>query len=251
MKSQSMKIFLSIALSASTLYGGTYEPFAGEPGLLAGSGSWTGEEAQGAVQIMPGSLKHAVLPPGSGNRAKLPPTRSKVHAASRPLGAESDAPWFSLLVRIDNSKGMEEAKPFHFFRLSRDEKLPGPGLYLKPGASAGEILCGASKRSNPAKIAFASSGLKSGVPHLIVGHYDKSVTPHVLRIWLNPGADTQGASAAPKEDFSTAEGVDLPNAVNTLTIGGGNLCPGVLLDEIRIGNTWAEVLPKANASPAP
>lgn len=251
MKIQSVTVALSLAFCAATVCGETYEPFAGEPGLLAGSGSWTGEEAKGAVQIMPGSLKHPVLPPGKGNRAKLPPTRSKVHAASRPLGAESDAPWFSLLIRIDRSEGMQEAKPFHFFRLSRDGKLPGPGLYLKPGASAGEILCGASKRSNPARIAFASSGLKTGVPHLIVGCYDKSVTPHVLRIWLNPAADTQGAATAPKEDFTSADGVDLPNAVNTLSIGGGNLCPGVLLDEIRIGNTWAEVVPKANAAPAP
>jgi hypothetical protein len=156
-----------------------------------------------------------------------------------------------MLIRLNKTESLAAATPFHFFRLTRDEKVPGPGLYLKPGASPQEFIVAASKRSNPAKITASPSVVKIGVPHLLVGRYNKTVTPHVLEIWINPAAESHGAANAPQATFTTADGADLPAAVNSLSIGGGNKCPGMMIDEIRVGNSWAEVVPKADTATAP
>jgi len=220
-----------------------YEPFAYEPSLLAGAGDWTGEEAPGAVQVVAGSLKIDGLAPSQKNRIKLPPTLSKVHEARRPLGASYQAPWFSFIIRVDSTENLDAATPFGILRLLKADGPAGPGIYLRKGATAEEVQIAASKRSNPQKISTAPKAVASGAPHLVVGRYNNSVTPHTLEIWIDPAPESLGAEEAPAPAFVAAEGVDLPVALDTLVVGGGVKCPGVLIDEIRVGDTWADVTP--------
>lgn len=221
-----------------------YEPFSYEPGLLSGVGSWTGEEEGGAVQVMPGSLKLDGLAASLGNRAKLPATQSKVHPSQRPLETNFSSPWFSFLIRVDSTEGMDKESAFGFFRLARSTGQAGPGLYIKPGTTPdGGFSLVASKRANPDKCTLSPGLLAKGVPHLIVGHYDTTAAPHVLRLWVDPASGSLGSGEAPAATFETSDGRDLDGALDTLVIGGGVKSPGLLIDEIRVGESWNEVTP--------
>ncbi|GAB4170984.1 MAG: hypothetical protein Fur0032_10080 [Terrimicrobiaceae bacterium] len=222
-----------------------YEPFAYEPGMLSGAGPWTGEEAPGAVQVMPGSLKIDGLAPSKGSRAKLPSTQSKVHSAERPLESSFVSPWFSFILRIDSTQGLDATTPFGLLRLTRSSGQAGPGIYVKPGPSAEQgFSLVISKRSNPQKCVVSPNPVATKIPHFVVGHYDTSVTPHVLKVWIDPSADAFAAEEAPRATFQTADGNDLADGVDALVIGGGVKSPGLLLDEVRVGDSWADVTPQ-------
>ena len=240
-----LSILAVAPLSAQTYY----EPFPYEPGMLSGAGDWTGEEDQGSITVMPGSLNYEGLAASQKNRARFPSTQSKVHDATAAVSGLPSAPWFSFLIRVDKAEGLgltKEGKQglFGIFRIGKSGGPNGPGLYLKPSAgSKDQYVVAASKRANPEKTVMAPAGLPVGKPHLVVGHYNTQVTPHRLDIWLNPPMDTFGADQAPDATFSTADGTDFTAVFDAVILGGGVGSTGVLMDEIRIGQTWAEVTP--------
>lgn len=225
-----------------------YESFPHEPGLLPGVGGWSGEEGAGSPTIMPGSLNYTGLAPSQGKRVRLPSTRSKVLDTTLTVeGLPSDL-WFSFIMRIDkadqlgvNSDGSKNL--FGFFRIGAANGTNGPGLYLKPGApDSGTVELLGSKRANPQKV-MTMGQIPLGKPALIVGHYNPTASPHSFSIWINPSADTLGIEQAPEPTSSTSDGADFPASYGAITLGGGVGGEIILMDEIRIGTSWAEVTP--------
>lgn len=221
-----------------------YESFSYQPGLLPGSGDWKGEEKPGCVNVQPGQLKYDGLAQPKPGRILLPPTASKVFDAMLILPNARTSPFFSFLFRVDDTKALAADKLFGIFRMASNGANPSAcGIYLKKGESEGEFLVLGSKRANPEKTAIVPAAAKTGVVHLIVGRYNNSKTPHSLDLWLDPATDTFGAEEPPAPSAVIEDGINLSSAVNTIIVGGGVGSPGVLMDEIRVGDTWADVTP--------
>lgn len=236
-------LLLLAALPAAASAQADQESFAAyPPGLLAGNGDWTGEEKPGAVQVQPGQLKLEGYRAATKGRIFLPATRSKVHEAAWRLPQERRDFFFSFLMRIDKSEELPTERVFNLFRMAKDGTGPAAaGLYLQKDATTGQAFLVGSKRANPEKTSKLDVPLPLGEVALVVGHYNNTTVPHSLDLWLNPHAKSHDGEP-PKPDLTLDEGADLPAAVNTVILGGGVGSPGILLDEIRVGNTWTEVI---------
>ena len=76
---------------------------------------------------------------------------------------------------------------------------------------------------------------------LIVAKYEwvAGATNDVVTVWVNP--DGLGATEDSANKISTSAGTDGTHTAGRLTLSRG---PHVNIDEIRIGQTWADVTPK-------
>lgn len=211
------------------------------PGLLVGNGDWSGEEKPGAVQVQPGQLKLEGFREPTKGRILLPPTKSKVHEAAWRLPGQRSPFFISFLMRLDQTDNLPADRVFGLLRMAKDGATPaGAGFYLLKDATSGEAFLVGSKRANPEKTAKLESPLPLGQVVLVVGRYNNTTVPHTFDLWVNPPPHSY-AGEPPKPDLSIEEGVDLPGGVNTVIVGGGVGSPGVLMDEITVGDTWAEV----------
>ena len=77
---------------------------------------------------------------------------------------------------------------------------------------------------------------------------------HTAKLWINPSGSTFGASTAPTPNITATAGADLnANGIRAFVLGcRTNAPPGCLVDELRVGPTWASVTggPDIAAQPA-
>jgi uncharacterized repeat protein (TIGR01451 family) len=95
-------------------------------------------------------------------------------------------------------------------------------------------------------ITWSASSYSINTPILLIMGYDLTTAGEVMNLWINPDQSTFGAGSAPTATLSDAV------TVSTLTTGKnligflfrtGAVSPGMNMDELRIGSSWADVTP--------
>jgi hypothetical protein len=124
-------------------------------------------------------------------------------------------------------------------------------LVVRLGASANTYNLGIRGSTTAAGTTYFSSDLTPGTTYLVVVQFTEGATAGtggLSSMWINPSSATFGAASAPAADGSTA-GTYSTTAANdhtsSLIIGAG-IAAGAdpnqtLVDEIRVGTTWADV----------
>ena len=108
-------------------------------------------------------------------------------------------------------------------------------------AGAGFNLGVARNSSTPANWVFDTTQRNLNDVLFVVGGYDYG--NHTAKLWINPATATFGASAAPSPTITATAGADLnANGIRAFVLGcRTNPPPGCLVDELRVGTTWAYV----------
>ena len=124
-------------------------------------------------------------------------------------------------------------------------------LTMRLGAGANTYNLGVRASTTAASTTYFSGDLTPGQTYLVVVEYASGApagTGGINSLWINPSSATFGAGSAPAADGSTA-GTYSATASNdhsdSLIIGAG-IAAGAdpnqtLIDEIRVGTTWADV----------
>lgn len=133
---------------------------------------------------------------------------------------------------------------------------PGSGaiaatVWVKPSANAGFYNVGFTARANQNTIGTAATNLQYGTvdypvntPVLLVVSYEivAGSANDICNLWVNPvpgtNAPTYTFTATPTTDIADVSGFFLKQ-------NGSSSTPGVEIDEIRLGLTWADVTPAA------
>ncbi len=113
-------------------------------------------------------------------------------------------------------------------------------LYTKR-SGAGFNLGVARNSSTPTDWVFDTTVRNTNQVLFIVGSYD--YTAHTANLWINPAAATFGSNAPPAPTITATKGADLNSSgIHAFVLGARtNAPPGCIVDELRIGNTWADV----------
>ena len=234
------------------------------------------------VDIVPGSLSYAGLQVSTGNSV------SASGAGYSPRLTFPDVPdtgntqesnsfngsiFYSALVRFDAVPTLADGAPvIHFSALTTlgtgSTSAHFAGLFAKPNAATedpNDFLLGVSKGEGVSGgfAAYSASPYSLGATLFVVGEWQfvANVDPAVrerndiTRLYINPttlGGDpvTSGANLVTQD-----MGQDLPlgsRSINGIVISqrqatGAN----VIIDEVRVGTTWADVTPAAILPPTP
>jgi hypothetical protein len=124
-------------------------------------------------------------------------------------------------------------------------------LTMRLGAAANTFDLGIRASTTAASTTYWTSDLTPGSTYLVVVSWTEGATPGLgglSSLWLNPSSATFGAAVAPSPDgstvgtFSTSGSTD---HTDSLILGAGIAASAdpsqTLVDEIRVGTTWADV----------
>ena len=88
--------------------------------------------------------------------------------------------------------------------------------------------------------------LAMGSTYLIVVSYTyvTGTANDTVRVWLNPDSATFNAGTAPTAALTGTASTDLTAVFDSIRLGGQSGAPNtVMIDELRVGTTWADVTP--------
>lgn len=222
-------------------------------GTASGSGSnnnWTTHSGNGAISVVSGSLTYTGLSASAGNKVQIPGTNATVtrdvNRASSIVGTPTVAYYSFLLNVINNTQLGTSHTDNGYFMHFLNGAGASPGTVFYGRVSARSVNAGANFRlgivNSASSYTDVATDLSFGTTYLVVVKYDfNGASNDIATIWINP-ASLGGAEAAGGTSNSSSAAIT-PVTFGALAIRNASATPNAFIDEIRVGDTWADVTP--------
>jgi len=222
-----------------------YDGFTGT-GDISNNNGWTIHNGTGIIPINSGSLVYTGLQAPVGNRVTIPGNNTTVSAdVNAPLTVGVvDAAYYSILINvIDNTQ--IKANPDYFMSFGATSgaavTILGARLGIKSvNTGANYRLCIGNTSGGTLTYTDFAQDLDFGTTYLVVVKYDRSVSPTVAYLWVNP---TSLGGSEPTGFVSCNTGTSAFSTFASICIRNSSNTPKADIDEIRVGTTWAQVTP--------
>ncbi|HYG23286.1 MAG TPA: hypothetical protein VEH04_10930 [Verrucomicrobiae bacterium] len=243
---------------AALLFHDSFDYVVGED---LGEGSSTGKWAnpKSNITIAEGSLSFSGLQAATGNCVSVNGGSSNLDGARTASGSWSNqtsgAVYFSFLLRLNTATGLATSgNGTPILNISHassaSQQLISLNLLNSSGVKIGVLKYPSSSTSVAS--AFFSSGPGSNLSadgsttYLVVAKYEwiDGAANDTVTVWVNP--TTLGGEEEPANRISASLGGDGGGNAGRLYINRG---PNLSIDELRIGQTWADVTPTGAAVP--
>ena len=230
------------------------------PGYIGGNGNagstsnnWTTHSVTpgqtSTDTLVAGSLSYTGLEASVGNKLRL---FSFGNTLSRDvntplLATTASVCYYSLLVNIVDNTQLSATAPDHFFGFSATAGMSATSFGARLAAKS--VNAGANYRFSLLNASTGAStytdfaqDLNFGTTYLVVVKFDKSAVPTMASLWVDPVSTSFGGTepaGAVTNNINT--GAFAAFAAVYLRNGAGT--PKAEIDEIRVGETWADVTP--------
>ncbi len=163
--------------------------------------------------------------------------------------------YFSALFRINNlglglgAGGWNGAASQAAMFIAPDNSSLRLQIFVKSNSPAGYVI-GVAKGGMNATQTYHPIEFHANDTIFLVGKYDFTVSPNTVSLWINPSFTNFASSSAPTNFISASTGTDgfmidrFNMRQNTIT----SVPTEMQWDELRFGDSWASVTPKAPAS---
>jgi gamma-glutamyltranspeptidase/glutathione hydrolase len=120
-------------------------------------------------------------------------------------------------------------------------------VLVKSNTPSGYVI-GTQKSGTGVTASFDNIERHVGETVFVVGMYDFSTSPNVIKLWINPSYTTFGLASEPNgfiSAFSGTDGfiVDRFNIRQNAASGSSSVPAAMQWDELRVGLSWADVTP--------
>jgi arylsulfatase A-like enzyme len=205
--------------------------------------------ATGFPLIVATNLSYPGLPASSGNCIQIPPTVGVMGRLTLGFTTTTEAAYFSFLLKVTdlsaiNTTGTQN----NYFAGFGDTIGPQNATLLRAAtriytrrAGTGFNLGVARNSNTTSQWVFDTTQRNTNDTLFIVGSYNYD--NHTANLWINPLASSFGAAIAPVPTVTATGGADLnANGIRAFVLGcRTNGPPGCLVDDLRVGTTWAIV----------
>lgn len=255
-------VILLIGLSLAGWAQVLYEDFNyATPAYIGGNGNagtssnnWTTHSVTAGhtttVDIADGSLTYTGLKSSNGNKVNF---FSNANATDRDINraftSSATAIYYSALVNIIDNSQITVAGDY-FMNIGASAGSSAGSLGGRLGIKS--VNTGANFRfliqnTSTGTITFTDNGtdLSFGTTYLVVVKYDRSASPTVANLWVNP---TSLGGTEPSGSVSNSSGTATFASFGSICLRNNAASPKAYIDEIRVGETWADVTPVASVT---
>lgn len=209
----------------------------------SGSATWTGGDSPAAALTVNASaaLNHPGLYGASGSGVIFSGGTFKKKAA--PFAAQSGngtTVYVSFLLNVQTAPGAVKALVY-LQNANSASSSPPLGIFLTASSQIGLAKGGSSP-------AVTSAALGAGT-HLIVARYTFLAGNDSVDLWIDP--TSLGTNAIPPATLTTGAGSSSDAAALGHVFLNHAAAQTVWLDELRVGNSWAQVTPTDGSTPPP
>jgi len=238
--------------NAKLLFYDGFDYTAGEElGESVSNPPWENDKTQ--FKIVAGSLTFPGLRAAAGNRVGISATEPNLDSVRTHIGAWPEQTngclYVSFLLRVESTDGIDQSG--HGTSLvtingsAKNSVLFGVNLLNESTTRFGVVKYPSSAMAVSA-VAFVNSGIGANLSinrastYLVVAKYTwkDGPTNDEVTLWVNPGTLGREEDAGPR--LSIRGGADGLNGAARVLLSRG---PNISLDELRIGQTWADVTP--------
>ncbi|MEO8234059.1 MAG: T9SS type A sorting domain-containing protein [Flavobacterium sp.] len=204
----------------------------------------------GTIDVLSGNLSYTGLLSSTGNRILLPGNNTAVpRDINRAITTSATTVYYSLLINVIDNTQLSTTTPNYFTGIGATAGTGVTTLGARLGAYS--TNAGANYRlsiqntsgGTPTFTDFATD-LTFGTTYLVVIKYDRAASPTAVSLWVNPSSVSFG-STEPAGSVSNNSGTGAITAFASVFLRNTATTPKVEMDEIRIGQTWADVTPVA------
>ena len=229
-----------------------YNPAAG----LANASStvWETCYATSNIQVTNNNLTLTGFVPSAGNGAAGVTTKATRFAGTQftsQTAADGKTVYFSFLYQIaayPTTNGVIAFLDATNIGTSSSAPMPGTTALALLINHAGQVGINAGSPSvTGAQYEPSATPLNTTV--LVVARYTFHTSPatDVVDLWINPNSANYGAASAPASDISLMAKGNWPSLADfTMSFNNGDSTFVDKWDEVRIGTTWAQVVPSSN-----
>ena len=161
------------------------------------------------------------------------------------ITTDGNSVYASCLFRVDSITTIASGADATFLIFSNSTDWPSR-MMIKADTSVTTYALGASAAA-PTTVAYGTNtqNLNVGTTYFVVISSDfiAGATNNTSRIWVNPATGLLSAPAADATATNTGAEVAVPVGIGIRQ--GANQRLNMVIDEIRVGNTWADVTPSS------
>ena len=204
----------------------------------------------GTIDLVSGSLNYTGLQVSTGNRVLLPGSNATVpRDINRAITTSVTTIYYSFLLNIIDNTQLSTTTPNYFTGIGATAGTSVTTLGARLGVYSTNT--GANYRlsiqntsgGTPTFTDFATD-LVYGTTYLVVLKYDRAASPTAASLWVNPSSASFGATE-PVGSVSNNSGTGLFASFASVFLRNTATTPKAEIDEIRIGQTWADVTPQS------
>jgi len=205
--------------------------------------------ATGIPVVASGNLSYPGLPAPTGNSISIPASTGVMGRLTLDFTVTSGTAYYSFLLKVTDLSGVDTSGTQNNFFAGFGDTIGNQNATLLRAATrlyarragAGFNLGVSRNSSTPANWVFDTTQRNTNDILFVVGCYDYN--NHTAKLWINPSGSTFGANTAPTPTITATAGADLnSNGIRAFVLGcRTNPPPGCLVDELRVGTTWAYV----------
>lgn len=222
-----------------------HEPFDYTVGDSLVQHGWTGVNTGDSAVITTGSLSINDFAPSTGNKLSFAAGGRDYQKTF--TSQTSGTVYMSFIVQVTDVSALTSSS--HFVGFAQNTTDFGSSVWAKKGVAANTFAIGLNARSTLAYTSWSSTELPLNTPILVVVSYQmiSETTNDVVKMWINPSSSSFGISA-PTENLNIVNGGTDFTQIDRIYIRQGNFTstPAIDMDEVRVGLTWAEVVPSAS-----
>jgi len=194
--------------------------------------------------VVEGSLSTpSGFPASTGNSVKTSMssewTGKEMHSRFTAQTGAGAVTYMSFLVNVD---AMTAAKGGAVIALSDNSAAEYASLMITNTTGNSYATLGLGGRSGAPGV-WSPNQYQTNTTHLVVVSYEivSGSGNDVMKMWIDP---TSFGGAAPLYDMTLTGFTDVGIAgLNTIELKNGSSAPRVIIDELRVGTTWADVTP--------
>jgi hypothetical protein len=207
---------------------------------LNGQGGWTGAAATpDDALISTGNLSYAGLAPSSGNSVTI---GSNGFDPQQPFTNQTaGVVYASFIFKVTDLATLTDPLGGHFFGFGASSTNFASTVWLKANGTGFQI--GLNKATGTADTQYLSTVYNINTEYFVVIAYDLGTVKTSI-MWVNPTALNLGTATAPTASSTTIIGTDRTNIERVyIRQDSSTETPTIIVDEVRVGTTWASVTP--------
>jgi len=208
---------------------------------LGGQGGWVNLNSGDEVVVASGNLSYTGLAASTGNSVTFGGAGTDPQLAITPQ--TTGVIYASYLLNVTDISGLTFANGSYHFGLGTGTSFAST-VWIKP-ATATEYSIGINKRTTAADAVFSTTNVAVNQTLFIVVAFD--IANQTSSMWINPVASTLGDTTIPTPSLTASTGANVTTIDKAfLRQGSATDTPtSLIIDEIRVGTTWASVTPVA------
>ena len=230
-----------------------YEPFDYTPeSVLQTQTGWNPLNSGDDILVVAGNLTYPELAAPVGNKITFAGGGIDTYYEFDTTGITSGKVFYSFILKVTDLTAATEALGGYFIGFAADNTNFGATVWTKR-INDNSYQIGINSRTSTSNTQFTTDNYSKDDEVFIVVSYEvvDGAGNDVANIWINPASQFLGAATEPTATLTITNtgGTDL-TSVKRIFIrqDSDRETPKIELDELRVGNTWAQVTPKGALS---